>query len=112
MSAILEPTRYPLCRIVLSVLCVVAGHSSIALAQPSGTFTSTGAMITSRAGHGATLLPNGKVLITGGVSTGFPQSVLSSAEIYDPSAGMFTATGNMVAPRTRHSAPCFPTAGS
>jgi WD40 repeat protein len=38
-----------------------------------------------RAYHTATLLPDGKVLIVGGFD--------SSAEIYDPAAGTFTATG-------------------
>jgi hypothetical protein len=45
MFAILEPTTFPLFRIVLSVLCVIAGHVSIARAQSSGTFTATGSMV-------------------------------------------------------------------
>ena len=59
---------------------------SIAWTQSSGTFTVTGNMTTARAGHSATLLRNGKVLIAGGGS---------SAELYDPLAKTFILTGSM-----------------
>jgi hypothetical protein len=62
----------------------------------SGTFTATGSMTSPRGGQTATLLSNGKVLIAGGIDC--PQTctiVYNTAELYDPSAGTFTATGNM-----------------
>jgi Galactose oxidase, central domain len=73
-----------------------------ALAQ-SGTFAPTGNMTTARAGHTATLLQNGKVLIAGGISGGF-SNALDSAELYDPATGTFTRTGAMTTARVSHSA--------
>lgn len=45
----------------------------------SSTFSGTGSLITARWGHTATLLNNGRVLVTGGVNSG---SVTASAELY------------------------------
>src|SRR6185295_4172116 len=74
----------------------IGGHGSVAMAQSAGTFTPTGNMITPRSHHTATLLLNGKVLITGGI-TYFVNSVtpINSAELYDPSTGTFTAIDNI-----------------
>ena len=64
----------------------------------TGTFTRTGDMTISRYGHGATLLPDGRVLIAGGITSARdPSTYGTSAEIYDPSTGTFTDTGNPVA---------------
>jgi galactose oxidase-like protein len=59
-----------------------------AAGQSPGTFTATGNLTTNRLFPRATLLPNGKVLITGSGSQ------VSGAELYDPFTGKFTATGN------------------
>jgi hypothetical protein len=66
----------------------------------AGTFTATGSMTVARSEHTATLLSNGKVLITGGFGNG--SGALASAELYDPSAGTFTATGGMAVARAGH----------
>jgi hypothetical protein len=73
------------------------------LYNPStGIFTATGAMTMPRSGHTATLLNTGKVLITGGASTNHPGAEGSTAELYDPVTGTFSATGSMAAARTDH----------
>jgi len=48
-------------------------------------FEETGSLATGRVYHAQTLLPNGKVLVTGGVGNG--NTSLSSAELYDPVTG-------------------------
>jgi hypothetical protein len=53
-----------------------------------------------RAGHTATLLANGKVLITGGYNGAY----LSSAEMYDPATDRFTRASSMTAARSGHEA--------
>jgi Galactose oxidase, central domain/Kelch motif len=58
----------------------------------TGTFSATGPMTDGRTWHVATVLSDGRVLITGGVNGGVE---LASAELYDPTAGTFTRTGSM-----------------
>jgi hypothetical protein len=60
----------------------------------------TGSMTTPRIWHDAAMLPDGKVLVAGGQTSLSSSDVnLSSAEIYDPATGLWTATGSMAAAR-------------
>jgi hypothetical protein len=64
--------------------------------EAQGGWLATGAMVRPRSsGHSVTLLVDGRVLVAGG--TGGPD-----AELYDPEAGAWTATGEMFENRTSH----------
>src|SRR5262249_36671798 len=73
-------------------------------------WTSANPMHTPRAGHTATLLPNGKVLVAGGLASQAdpPTNTLSSAELYDRDSGTWRPTGAMIEPRSDHTAPLLP----
>jgi hypothetical protein len=61
----------------------------------------TGDMVVARFSHMSILLPNGKVLVAGGlwwvagVSDSEGGRQIASAELYDPTSGSWTATGSM-----------------
>ena len=59
-----------------------------------------------RSGHTATLLDNGKVFIAGGYDN--LGAALSTAEIYNPRRGTFTAIASMSQARFRHTATKLP----
>ena len=68
-------------------------------------------MTISRTGHTATLLPDGHVLIAGGVQDFGPGTVpiplgpgVASAELYDLVSGTFTSTASMSEGRSGHTA--------
>jgi hypothetical protein len=87
----------------------------------TGTFSPTGSMGTPRSSHTATLLADGRVLVTGGNPGENPlgsqsivlasyrtaatsANILRSAELYDPVTGTFSPTGSMRYFRDRHTA--------
>jgi len=94
---------------VLLVGGVGTGWTFLATAElydpATGAFTATGSMATPRESHTITFLNNGKVLITGGHKDRQSAiTIYSSAELYDPATGMFTATGKMTIRRHKHDA--------
>jgi len=106
--------------------CADAAHAglwaSAELYDPAtGTFSPTGSMSVPREFHTTTLLPDGQVLITGGITGASPvgalsvvlasyrtvetsSSVLRTAELYDPATGTFSPTGSMSTIRDDHTA--------
>jgi N-acetylneuraminic acid mutarotase len=77
----------------------------------SRSWTSTGNMVSPRAYFGAVLLSTGKVLVAGGC-TAFNangcSAVTARAELYDPNAGTFSATGSMAVARGSFSLTVLP----
>ena len=92
-------------------LDILAGQPTDAAAiyDPVTQTTTTLTMSTPRAGHGASQMGNGLVLITGGLLSfdiTNPLTLLTgiqaSTEIFDPATGLFTAGPNMFEARALH----------
>jgi hypothetical protein len=66
----------------------------------TGTFAKGAKMTVPRAGHTATLLPDGNVLVTGGGDG----KTMTTAELYQPASGQFVSVGPMLVSRERHAA--------
>jgi hypothetical protein len=64
-------------------------------------WVAAGLMASPRSQHTATLLPNGKVLVTGGYGS---SGLLASAELYDPGTNAWTPAGSLGVPRFQHAA--------
>lgn len=96
------------CTVTCSALLVAgllwnSGIKPVAAATSlSGTFTLTGSLNTARYQHKAVLLTNGEVLVMGGIGVNGNYDSFASAEVYDPSKGKWTFTGNMTVGRTGH----------
>jgi hypothetical protein len=61
------------------------------------TFTITGNMEYARSGHQATLLLDGRVLVTGG--TGKSGEAIARSEVFDPATGGWSFSGNNITAR-------------
>jgi hypothetical protein len=82
----------------LVLFAAMSSHAQTA--TPSWSYT--GSLNTARHHHTPTLLPDGKVLVTGGDS-GYAR-FLASAELYDPLTGKWTFTGDLNVARYGHTA--------
>jgi hypothetical protein len=89
---------------LLAALFFGAVPPQAAQAAP-GTWTASGNLNTAREAHTATLLPDGKVLVAGGLGS---SGVLNSSEVYDPATGAWTASGNLNTGRYHHTATLLP----
>jgi hypothetical protein len=78
------------------------GAAYPAMVDPA--WTTTGSLAQGRIAPTASVLPSGEVLIAGGEIPYIEPYSLSSAELYDPDAGTFAATGWLVTRRESHSA--------
>ncbi len=103
--------RLVLCSMVLCLACDEAPHGAdgalspqrleplALLATDPGQWNPTGTMASIRAWHTATLLPSGKVLVSGDSG---------SAEVYDPATGQWSPTGPLADARQYHTATLLP----
>lgn len=88
---------------------IVSGTADLEKAT-NGLFVPTGSMATGREAHAATLLSDGRVLITGGViPAGTSWQPLQEAELYNPVSGTFATAANMNVARANHTATLLPT---
>lgn len=86
---------------------VTTVHVFCGLPGGKGAFAaSAGLLATARADHTATLLPDGRVLVSGGSRNN--GATLASAELYDPATGVWTATGSLATRREHHTATLLP----
>jgi N-acetylneuraminic acid mutarotase len=79
----------------------------------TGAWSATLDMVAPRAGHTATLLPGGRVLVAGGTGSADTSASglhepLASVELYDPASGTWSATSSMVDSRDGHTATLLP----
>jgi hypothetical protein len=102
-------TPLPGGRVLVVGGCVVdhcdgtAGADSELFDPATGRFTPGAPLSVPRAGHTATALADGRVLVVGGFS-GERLPPLAGAEVYDPATGRFTPTGAVSVRRAEHTA--------
>ena len=92
------------------VCCTGTGETYSAAAElydpTTGKFQLTDHLTVRRALHRATLLDDGRVLISGGIGGADPDNdiTLADSEVFDPSTGKFSALGTFQVARLDHSA--------
>ena len=96
VSGVLTIVRPAVALLCLALLPTAAGAGSAPVLPPGAE------MEVERAAHTATLLPDGRVLVAGGIRTG--EAALASAELYDPEQRSFIPAGEMTGLRVGHTA--------
>lgn len=94
----------PILSLLLGLTFLMA---KIVQAHADGSFIATGSLSQQRRQHTATLLPDGRVLICGGIydsPSAAPTAATASAEIYDPSTGTWSLTAPLQTGRWDHTA--------
>ena len=71
---------------------------------PTGTFSPIGTISMSRADHSATLLPDGRILVAGGVPMPNPRATLQTAGLFEPVTRTLVQTRLMTTAREEHTA--------
>ena len=101
-------------RVLITGGCTLAGCGGFDQGRTSevydpsrGAFTRGAAMTSPRAGHTATLLADGRVLVAGGYP-GEGRAALRSAEVFDPRSSSFRAVASMSTGRADHTASLLP----
>lgn len=98
--------------LLLAILGLMLPRASAAADLPGFWSYTAGPLGTARSNHTATLLPDGKVLVAGGLNleggVTSVNSYLNSAELYNPDKGGFKPTGAMASARVYHTATLLP----
>lgn len=99
-----QATLLPSGQVLITGGCARSGCSpflqSAEVFDPVGRrFVAAPTMSIPRASHTATLLPDGRVLVAGGCSTG---GATASAELYEPATGRWRRVGDMTVARCSH----------
>ena len=92
--------------LVVGGLNTAANANNLAVSElydpATNAWTPTGAMTTARYAHTATLLPDGRVLVAGGLSA--TVGVTASVEVYNPATNSWTTVNPMATTRYLHTA--------
>ena len=84
-------------------------ESSAEIYDPdNGTWTAAASMSAPRGGHSASLLSDGRVLVTGGSESGYFGGGPKTAELYDPITDSWSPAGTMNSPRDLPTATLLP----
>lgn len=108
----MTPLRMSLATVAVGILVTsfasYRAHAvrAISVTHNVGTVNSTAPMLDPRSGHSATLLPDGTVLIAGGMRRN--QDFYRSAEIFDPTNNQFHRVGDMALARVSPAAVLLP----